>query len=133
MIFEESKKTSFYEDEKRTSFVYDDSVVCVIWKEGVVIEKEDAENTMSYAIENYNKGRLMPTFVELTHIKNMTREARDYFQNTNTGTSSALALVVASSLSRVMGNLFISMNQSGVPLKLFNDDAQAMEWLYTYK
>jgi len=62
----------------------------------------------------------------------LSREARDVFQKENTATSSALALVVASTMSRVIGNIFISMNQSGIPLKLFNDEDQAMEWLYSF-
>ena len=132
MIFEDDKKSLQYEDDKRSSFVYDKKIICVIWKKGVIIELEDAKDTMKYALENYNLGKPMPTYVDMTEISGMSRESRDYFQNTNTGTSNALALVVASMLSRLIGNIFISMNQSGIPLKLFNEGEQAIEWLNTF-
>ena len=133
MIFAEEKKSIRYEDEKRHSFLYDEKYVCVFWKPGVDLDEEAAKATMAYALEHYVRdGQPMPTLVEMSEIKSFSREARDLFQNQNTHTSSALALVVSSMMSRVMGNLFISMNQSGIPLKLFNDQNQAMNWLENY-
>jgi len=130
MKFDENKISKRYEEAKRVSFLYDNKIICVLWKEGVEISKEDAEHTMRYSLENYNTdSKLYPTYVDLTYISGMSRDAREVFQNSNTGTSSALALVVASTFSRVMGNIFTSMNQSGIPIKLFTDRVLAIEWL----
>ncbi|MDH5654630.1 MAG: hypothetical protein OEZ34_01890 [Spirochaetia bacterium] len=132
MKFVEEKKELYFENEKRSSFLYE-GIIIVSWKRGVDITEEDAKDTMLYAVDHYMPGgKLMPTMVDLTLINSMTRESREYFQNTNTSTSTALALVVSSTLSRVIGNIFLSMNQSGIPLKLFNTRDQALEWLRNY-
>ena len=132
-MLEDSKKELFYEDDKRYSFLYDKRIICVFWKKGIELNREAAEATMEYALKNYSAdGRLYPTMVEMSEIESFTKEAREVFQNKNTLTSSALALVVSSMLSRVMGNLFISMNQSGIPVKLFNNQEQALLWLESY-
>lgn len=131
MIFEKEKQTHLEETEKYTSYLYDGKYIVIFWKEGVDIEKEDAHQAMDQG-ESLAQDGVKPTFVELSLIRSMPNEAREVFQTRNVNTSSALALVVASTLSRVIGNIFISMNDSGIPVKLFNSQNLAMEWLRKY-
>jgi hypothetical protein len=66
-------------------------------------------------------------------IKSITREARAYYAGPDTAkVSTACALVVKSPMAKAVGNFFMGLNQSMVPTRLFNSEAQALEWLQQY-
>lgn len=44
----------------------------------------------------------------------------------------AVALVTNSNISRMVGNFFIGLTQSYVPVKLFTEPEKAREWLLQY-
>ena len=44
----------------------------------------------------------------------------------------AIALLVGSPLSRVIGNFFVGLNRSTFPLRLFTSEEEAIAWLRTF-
>ncbi len=82
-----------------------------------------ATQTLAQAHENMSvevqlsRGKRRPILVDLTGGE----EAAKY--------QSAIALLIGSPLSRVIGNFFIGFNKSPMPTKLFTSEPEALEWL----
>jgi hypothetical protein len=45
---------------------------------------------------------------------------------------SAIALIVGTPLTRMMGNLFLSMSKPQFPTRLFDNEASALAWLQEF-
>lgn len=45
---------------------------------------------------------------------------------------SAVALIVGTPLSRMMGNVFLSVSKPMAPTRLFHDEASALAWLQEF-
>lgn len=98
-------------------------------KPNASIQLEDAiENSAS--VKKVSEGKVYPMLVNLKEIKTISREARDHFsmQNRTPGVT-AIAMLIKSPVSRIIGNFFLGLNRSVVPAKLFTKDDKAIEWL----
>ncbi len=86
------------------------------------------ENTM--VVETFYKGEKFPLLVDIRNIKSISPEAREHF--TLKGRESvvkAYAMILSSSLSRVIGNFFMSFHKPAIPVKLFVREEEAIAWL----
>lgn len=101
-----------------------------------LIYKSTALHTEEEALENVKifkelidgAPRLM--LIDVTHIKSMTRGAREiYAKISNEKNVIAIALLTKSLVSKIVGNFFIGFNKPVVPTKLFVDKTEAREWL----
>ena len=71
--------------------------------------------------------------VDMTKVTEISKEARDYFANERTASiQRATALLIASPVSRVIGNFFMGLNKPISPTRLFTDPHRAVEWLHTF-
>ncbi|MBW2464465.1 MAG: hypothetical protein JRH11_22645 [Deltaproteobacteria bacterium] len=70
--------------------------------------------------------------VDMRLIRSETREAQQEFVSDYSATvCSAVAIVIGSPVSRVIGNFFLRLNKHQVPTKLFTDADAAVDWLLT--
>jgi hypothetical protein len=101
-----------------------------------VIHAAGSEQTADDARENCDAGGTLaegikwPMLVDMSQVKSISREARTvYAQRQNAETVSALALVIGSPVSRVIGNFFIGLNKPAMPTRLFTSIEDATAWL----
>ncbi|MGZ4038838.1 MAG: DUF7793 family protein, partial [Bacteroidia bacterium] len=74
-----------------------------------------------------------PLLVDARPVLSMEREARKHFSTNGRDTKiSAMAVMVKSPLSRVIGNFFMGLNKPQIPARLFDSEADAVEWLKTF-
>ena len=73
-------------------------------------------------------GRRSPLLVDLHDSGQQTRPARVEFTRRD-DLVSAVALIVGTPLSRIMGNFFLSVNKPPYPVRLFDDEASGLAWL----
>lgn len=99
---------------------------------GVVQTLADAkENGM--VMDNIMQGRQFRALVDLRQMKSQDREAREYYtQPGHTPGLVAIALLIGSPMSRVIGNLYMGFTKSDIPTRLFTSDADALQWLETF-
>lgn len=101
-------------------------------KAGAEVGLEEAREN-SVLVNSFFAGTKFPILIDARGIKSMSREARNFFtangRNTNT---CAFAIVIDSSVSKVVGNFFLGINKPVVPTKLFTDERSALEWLHEY-
>ena len=94
------------------------------------------EHTLDDAKENVEiaakicKGKKVPGLVDIREVKSVSREARmHYAGDENAKVLSAVAILVDSPISRIIGNFFIGLNKAPFPCKLFSSESAAIEWL----
>lgn len=77
--------------------------------------------------------RRLPLLVDMTQISGINKQARDYHSSDeSSGYFSAVALLVKSPLSRMIGNFFSGLNKPNYPMRMFNSEEQALAWLRTF-
>ena len=103
--------------------------VCGRLDEGAFMELEDAREALLATWKTAGERRL-PVLVDMSRIKGESRAARLHFVSAEAVTRySAVALLVASPVSRVIGTFFLRLLEHKAPTRLFSDEATAIDWL----
>ena len=96
----------------------------------------NSEETLADAKENLasvvkvGKGKRCPLFVDLRNVKSTTREARIFYAGEKSAKAvNAVAGLISSPVSRIIGNFFLGINRPKFPVKLFTSETEAIEWL----
>lgn len=74
--------------------------------------------------------QVYPILVDIRKIRSISKEARDHFamRDRKPGVL-AIAMLVSSPLSRIIGNFFLGLNHPVVPTRMFTDRDQAERWI----
>lgn len=111
---------------------------CSLWVDRYVRGRfhDGAEVTLADARENIAatarlvEGRPRPVIVDLRPVRSQSAEARMVFAGPEgTAVSTAVALVMGSPLTRVLGNFYLGFNRPEVPTRLFQSVEDAERWL----
>ena len=95
----------------------------------VVLEdaKENSVAVNSFELNSY------PLIIDTTQIKSITKEARDYFSMKGRDSKvNGLAIIIKSPLSKIIANFFMGLNKPIVPVKLFTNENDAIDWCKPY-
>lgn len=99
---------------------------------GAEIQLEDARWNTNKVIE-ISGGSNFPILVDLREIKSISKEARDHFSMRGRKPNvTAIAMLVASPVSSVIGNFFLGLNKPIVPTRLFTKENEAILWMKKY-
>ncbi|MGZ3883565.1 MAG: DUF7793 family protein [Bacteroidia bacterium] len=110
----------------------DDGICRTKTKPQAVIGIADAKQN-SEAVTSFFLNKKFPLLVDARPVLSMEREARKHFSTNGRDTKiSAMAVMVKSPLSRVIGNFFMGLNKPQIPARLFDSEADAVEWLKTF-
>ena len=101
-------------------------------KPTAVIELSDAVEN-SQAVAELSAGEIYPMLVDLRGINSITKEARDHFSMKGRKPGIlAIAMLIRSPVSSIIGNFFLGLNKSAVPTYLFTSEAKALQWLENF-
>lgn len=116
---------------------------CTLWCEGDIVFgrfHEGAEVDLADAHENLavtatlTGGRRLPVMVDLRGVRSQSAEARAHFAGpAATAVTRAVALVISSPLSRVVGNFFLGFNRPETPARIFTATGDAETWLASFQ
>jgi hypothetical protein len=75
-----------------------------------------------------------PMVVDLRDMNTaIDRDARLFYASSELAPRvTAVALLVGSAASRLVGNFFVAVSRPAMPLKVFTNEAQALAWLADY-
>lgn len=104
-----------------------DGLVELTWTPHVPSGLDDAVAAID-AMSRLTGGRPAPLLVHTTDAGPQDRAARMEFIRRQ-DIVSAVALLVGNPLSRMMATFFINVSRPDVPTRLFEHDADAVEWL----
>lgn len=81
---------------------------------------------------DFSEGASYPVLIRLQGVCSITKEARDYFGEEGSKFIKAGALIIISPLTKILGNIFLNINQPKVPTRIFTNEKDAIEWLKKY-
>jgi hypothetical protein len=92
---------------------------------------EDAKENVRLSAEVIDPARgKVPALIDARSAKAISRDARVYYTGSaNAELLVAIALVVDSALSRIIGSFFLGLNKTPFPAKLFTSEDAALKWL----
>lgn len=118
----------------RTNTVWlgEDGIARVIHVPGAEVTQVDAQETMT-AYLKLNKGKRCPLFIDTSTMKSLARAARHYYASEEAArVASAVAIIVGTPVSKVLGNFYLGLSNPHLPTRLFTDEDKALEWLKGY-
>jgi hypothetical protein len=104
-----------------------DGIVQMAWVALADIRLEDAIAAIQ-AMTELTGGRLSPLLVDLHDSGQQARAARLEFTS-QADLVSAVALIVGTPLSRIMGNFFLGVSRPPYPVRMFDTEESALVWL----
>lgn len=113
----------------RTCTLWVDDLLHARFLPGADVTLDDARENLSVSVE-LTDGRALPALIDLRHVRSQSADARALFAGPEaTRVSSAVALVVGSPLTRVVGSFYLGFNRPEVPTRLFTSEEEAEAWL----
>jgi hypothetical protein len=107
-----------------------DGIVAMVFAPQVATDLAVARAAVEAMIQ-LTDGRRSPLLVDLHGSGPQDRSARSEFARRD-DVVSAVALVVDTPLTRLLGNFFMSVNRPPYPIRLFDDEAPGIAWLQTF-
>ncbi len=107
-----------------------DGIVHLVLASGTVLTLEDAVAAVA-AVTRLTGGRRSPLLVDVRDAGQVDRAGRQELSRQEKVVS-AVAAIVGTPLSRMMGNLIINVSRPQMPVRLFDDEASALAWLQTF-
>lgn len=110
----------------------EEGIICTYILPDVDIDLEAAKESVATG-RQLAQGRKRPVMVVFGKVRSLSREARAYFAGEETSLyTSAIALVIESQISKIIGNFMIGLNKTVYPTKLFTSEEEALSWLRTF-
>lgn len=69
---------------------------------------------------------------DATNTSETTKEVRDYAASEFPKLFKAIAIISSSPLGKMLGNLFFKLKKQPYPVRMFNSEKEAREWLKQY-
>lgn len=99
-------------------------------KPDLIADLDDAIVNVAAAAEVAGRAPV-PLLIDIrAHAAQATRECRAYYAGPEAAKINlAVAMLVRSHISRILGNFFIGINRTPFPLRLFSEEVEAIAWL----
>jgi hypothetical protein len=82
---------------------------------------------------NFSKGISYPAIIDMKGLKSVNKKAREFMQKEGSVLLKAGALLIGSPVSKVIGNIFLTLNTPEIPTKLFTSKEEALHWVKQFK
>ena len=113
--------------------LYSNGIMHQTYKEGSDLTKEDSDREMELYRKEFCKETNRPILVELDKVRTVSKESRRIYSSQETAEIfSAAALLVGNPVSMIIGNFYLGINKSAMPVKMFTDTGEAFAWLKSF-
>jgi len=110
-------------------FWLEDGRLSARFLKGANVELADARENLE-ATARLSSGARFAVLVDLREVRSQSSEARALLAGPEAArVSRAVALVIGSPLSRVIGNFYLRFNRPETPTRLFTSEEEARAWL----
>lgn len=96
------------------------------------VDKDHAVASSNERIK-FADGESYPCLFDITTVKKITAEARNYLANEGNELVLASAILINSPITKMIGNFFIAVNKPKNPTRLFTNKEEALKWLEQFK
>ncbi len=109
----------------------EDGILYSVSKKGPKQTLEQVKRSMEDFKKVIGNGKVC-MMVDVTNSPETSKEVRDYVAKEFPGIIKAIAMVSGSALGKMLANLFFSVKSQPYPVKMFNNEQEAKEWLKQY-
>ena len=100
---------------------------------GTELKLEDSLEELNIYRTTFCKEEKRPIIVDLSNIKTVSKESRNIYSSEEMGdTISAAALIVSNPVNRIIGNFYMGINKTKMPVRMFSGTRDAKNWLKDY-
>ena len=111
----------------------EDGVLYQDYSPGTVLKLEDSLEELKIYRTAFFEGVKRPIIVDISNIKTVSKESRDIYSSQEMGdTISAAALIVSNPVNRILGNFYMGINKTKMPVRMFTGAMDAKNWLKDY-
>jgi len=128
MIKKEFKYVTVWSEESDPDILYSS------YTSNLEIDINIARELINDRLE-FSKGQSVYVLIDFTHIKSVTKEARDYMNSPEGGLKGILggAFLSNSIVATLFINLHLKLTNPAVPAKFFTNKQEAVKWLKKIK
>lgn len=120
-------------EDKVAKLNVENGIMHVVFERDTVITLEIAKSIVEERIQ-LSENKAYPLYVDINCVLSIDVEAREYLKSDEAMVFAlAAALHVSNPLSKFLGNLFITVDKPKKPIKMFNAESKALNWLKKYK
>ena len=109
-----------------------DNIVHCYYNKQDMVDIEKAKMMVKERVA-FCEGESRPHLFDISDLKKVSKEARDYFANEGNECVTASAIIVTSPVIKIIANFFIIVNKPKNPTQLFTKRKEAIKWLAQYK
>lgn len=106
-------------------------ILCSIAKKVPAQTVKEAKQTME-EFKKITGGKKVCMLSDSTDSAPISKEMRDYVAEVLPDIALAVAIISRSAVGKMVANLFFSIKKQPYPVKMFNDEGEAKEWLKQY-
>ncbi|MBC7695318.1 MAG: STAS/SEC14 domain-containing protein [Burkholderiales bacterium] len=125
------KDVTVLDTETSTYWIEDSGIICSITKKSAFQPMEDYQKSM-WEFRKKIGDRKVCLLVDATNAAESNKEIRDYVALELPKFVKALAVLSGSALGKMLANLFFKLKTQPYPIRIFNDELKAREWLKQY-
>jgi hypothetical protein len=130
-MFQIPPNAKVYEFPTSTFWFDEDGIMWSISKKRPPQTIEQARDSIDRLKEITNNKKVC-MLIDVTNTSESSRELRDYAAEELPKLVKAIAMVSSSALGKMLANLFFSLKSQPYPVKMFNDEKEALAWLRQY-
>jgi hypothetical protein len=125
--FQKFEFTSFWKEE-------DDDIILWNYEPRLEMDLAIAKKLVKYRLE-YTRNKAVYTLIDFTHVKSVTKEARDYMSDPEGGLRGVLggAFLSNNVVAILFINLYLKVSNPVVPARFFTKKEDALNWLKKIK
>ena len=106
----------------------EDGIFYMTYKPLDLLSYEIAQEIVKERIA-FKAGQSYPCLFDIREVKSTSKEARDFMANEGNDLVVSSALLVNSSVTKMIGNFFITVSRPKNPTRLFVREDKSLEWL----
>ena len=125
--------TSSTETSKGMIQLHSNGILHQTYHDGTEITKEDSYAEIELYGNGYCRDGKRPILVDIRNVKTVSKESRSIYSSEDTGEClSAAALLIGNPVSKIIGNFYLGINKTILPVRLFTNAKEAFAWLKTF-
>lgn len=113
------------------NIVFDERIISIEYRQNVEISIDDALEIFKILNENNDPKEQYGLLTIACNVKNMTREARDFFGEKKVENINFDAVVYKNAIQKMIGDLYFSLSHPIRTTKFFTNKEIAIDWLKT--
>ena len=126
------EKNNFIETRATKIWLTNEGIHEAVVKPNIKMTLNDSKDINEARIKLSGQNKV-PFLFDITNIISADRESRIFASSEETSRiTKVLAIIVKSSVSKTVGNVFMGINKPVYPIKMFTDKDKALEWIKGY-